>query len=438
MTGLFNELVTAGLISSLDGDDARLQKMERAAGALAQSLGSDPKALLRAVLAGLDPAVPADDPAIQMAEAALLAEWKTLRSVHVDPPVPLERAILLEACAQAAEREGADAIVWLTAADALPQMRLGREERGVHAWLEAVGARVEQRTLRVGTEGAAAGAPSFAPTVSANVSITSTPYKADRDSLRMRVGATAGPHDAQGTHFPNPNPYWPQNNQHWTGEFANRMHTLLAEELDAVAKAARQGQQQLTAQLTESQKNFAKSLNDALVTQQAWTREVIARAESRRRTDQTRLDALWWSEAMYSPSLRRGYRGLAAPHAAIVMALDLVDVVSAPTPASVGYLLMEAVRRVCGDAMPLAAALATVREASAEARAVRSVALEAPPAAGHLCLRDLVVLALGDRAWDDGIIRRAGLAPDLQIDLPHLAHAVFRQEQATRLMRGLP
>ena len=59
-----------------------------------------------------------------------------------------------------------------------------------------------------------------------------------------------------------------------------------------------------------------------------------------------RLDALWWSAAFYSPTLQKGYRDLALPIVAVTSAVDLVALVPALAPASVGYVLGETVFRV--------------------------------------------------------------------------------------------
>src|SRR5688500_824479 len=116
MAGLLTEFLAAGLIEKLDGKDERLAKMDRAATVVAEQLLGHRPGLIRAILAGLDPDVPARDPAIAQAELALVTEWKSMRSVHTSPPIGLFRAILLEACNQAAEGKNNAAILWLTAA----------------------------------------------------------------------------------------------------------------------------------------------------------------------------------------------------------------------------------------------------------------------------------------------------------------------------------
>ena len=127
MSDFLKKLNKAGLIEKLDGSDERFDKIEEAAKNVAEKLRETPPLMIRAVLAGLDPDISADDPAIALAADELSEVWASGRSVHTDPPVFIYRSILLDACNQVSE--GVNAVILsYTAADALPLVRLGREE----------------------------------------------------------------------------------------------------------------------------------------------------------------------------------------------------------------------------------------------------------------------------------------------------------------------
>ncbi|MBL4704944.1 MAG: hypothetical protein JKY54_10505, partial [Flavobacteriales bacterium] len=146
MSQFLKDFNKAGLIEKLDGDDERLIKIEKAADAIAKDLSSNPPLLIRAILAGLDPEVTANDPLIIKAEEALLAEWSSIRSIHTDTPILLYRAILLDACDQ--ESDGVNAVIlWNTAADTLPLMRLGREENVINDVLSQWARKAEEYAL---------------------------------------------------------------------------------------------------------------------------------------------------------------------------------------------------------------------------------------------------------------------------------------------------
>lgn len=148
MTELLIELLDMGLIDRLDGDDGRFSKIERAAEAVSQQLIEQPSLLIRAILAGLDPNILTGDPIIVQAEQALVTEWKSMRSVYPDRPVNLLRAILLDACNQAAKDNPQNAaILWLTAANTLEWLGLGKEKAVVCCRMEAWAASVEKSLL---------------------------------------------------------------------------------------------------------------------------------------------------------------------------------------------------------------------------------------------------------------------------------------------------
>lgn len=439
MAELLTDLLAAGLIEKLDGDDERFAKMERAAKVVSQELVADRPGLIRTILAGLDPDVPANDPAIVRAERALAAEWKSVSTVYTSPPIGLYRAILLEACDQAADENNNAAILWLTAADTLPLLRLGKEEPAVHRMLENLAARAEEAALVVPSEPirATEGAPRFEIKTPAAVAAP-TPRTVDRQALLLRVAATAGSHYRDNRNIPGANEYWPNNGHYWSYDFADRMHAVLADELDALANEIAKQPALLTQQLQAFQTSLLNALNKELPVQQRWVEDALKASEAHRQADKLRLEALWWSEAVYSNSLRCSYRDLPAPLAAVVMAIDLLERVTTPTPASVSYLLAEAVHRLPSAEFDLKSRLPDLLGALRETRSRLpkgwTAKLRPPPTEGRLSLRDLIILALGNQEWNvEAAMHRARLTEDIALSLPVLARALFRQEQAVQL-----
>ncbi|MFY0563553.1 GTPase-associated system all-helical protein GASH [Archangium lansingense] len=438
MTGLLTDLLAAGLIENLGGDDERFAKVERAAKAVAGELRTTPLRIIGAILAGLDPDVPAEDPVIAQAEQALVHEWKSMNSVHTSPPIKLFRAILLEACAQAAEGKNA-AILWLTAADTLPLVRMGKEEPTVRRMLETVATRTEELALVVPS--IPANKRQTIPKVEAKPAAQSpTPLKVERQNLLSRVAATAGPNYRNNNPAPpNANPNWAFNQSpNWSWEFADRLHVVLADELDALAQAISKHQGQISQQVNDAQTELVGTFGNALTSQQRWVQDSLEASEARQKSARLRLDVLWWSEALYSQSVRCSYRELSPALAAVVMAIDLLDHVVMPTPASVSYLLSETVSRLpeadFSRVQVLPELLGALRKSRERLPREWLEPLSPPPAEGRLSLRDLVILTLGDRELDlDKSVKRAGLSGEISMSLPGLARALFRQEQAVRL-----
>jgi hypothetical protein len=441
MNGLLTDLLAAGLIENLGGDDERFAKVERAAKAVAGELCATPSRLIAATLAGLDPDVPADDPAVAQAQQALVHEWKSMNSVHTSPPIKLFRAILLEACAQAAEGKNA-AILWLTAADTLPLVRLGKEEPVVSRVLETVATRTEELAL-VGPPKPANKQQAMPKVEAAPAVEAPTPRKVNRQDLLLRVAATAAPqYRNNNPALSNANPNWVSNGAtNWAWDFADRMNVVLADELDALAAEISEHQGQLNQQVNASQTELVETIGNALTSQQRWVQDALEVSEARQKSARLRLDVLWWSEALYSQSVHRSYRELPPVLAAVVMAIDLLDQVTMPTPASVSYLLSETVSRISGAdssrVQVLPELLSALRKSRERLPRNWMEPLSSPPTEGRLSLRDLVILTLGDQELDLGkCVKRAGLSDEISMSLPELARALFRQEQAVRLAGG--
>jgi len=154
--------------------------------------------------------------------------------------------------------------------------------------------------------------------------------------------------------------------------------------------------------------------------------------------EQIRLNALWWSEALYSSSLRCSYRELVPTIATVAMAVDLLNEAAKPTPASVGYLLAEAVNRL-PDAgftqkLSLQNLLATLDQARQQLSKDWLETLTAPPDTGRLSLRDAALLVLTGKTQDVAeVLNRVGASGEFEMSLPQFAQALFRQEQAVQL-----
>ncbi|QSB21381.1 hypothetical protein JN403_11395 [Pseudomonas sp. 15A4] len=427
MANMLQELLAAGLIDKLEGSDERFKKMTQAADELAKSFRNNPALLIPAILTALDRDISTNDPLIEMAETALLAEWETLQSVHTDKPIQIYRALLLTACAAAAQERNA-AILWLTATDMLQFSQLGREKSAVFKLISSFGDETEQQDISL-----------FAPSAKSARKATDLPKlnlkeiiiaEVDREVLFGEIGAATGPHNLQGTQYiagKTHNRYWPGQNHHWGEDFANVMKDVLGERLDELGEAC-------AAELN----GIGEGLVTAFKAQSQGLQTAISLAQSGSTREQVRLDALWWYESMYSASAKMSYREMDPLAAAILMPLDLISIMPSVTPSSVAYLLSEAVARLPNAGFENVLALKDVLARVALLRKVipdsRMEGFNPPTRAGRLSLRDIVRLALEDPSTPTrNLLDRARVPEDATISLPVLARALLRQEQAIRL-----
>lgn len=426
MASILKEMVKANLIDKLGEDDSRLNKMAAAASHLADEFGANPQLLIPAILAALDPALPASDPMYAKSKSSLEAEWVTMSSVHPDDPVMWFRAILLEACELVGKGNNA-AILWLTAADTLPLARLGKEEAVISKML----GELFKETEKLATESNRQRRNIDPADIAEELQLEAgEPFLVARDQFHKKIGAAFGPDSSPNNHGYSPaNQYQSSQNQHWAAEAANYLHIAIADQLDHLAE-----------EVTESQQAAHEKLLLALQSFQTKFEEEREGSRNTLTTDQLRLNTLWWQEALYSPTLYKSYRELKPELASVVMAIDLLTFCDNLTPASLAYVLAEAVARLPNagyqDERPLTELLQQLhsnRTTLSEAW----LALPAPIAKhGRLSLRDLAICMLQeDEANITTLLTRAGLPSDVKIGLPQFARAVFRQEQALRLCK---
>lgn len=444
MAELLIELLEAGLMEKLDGNDTRLGYIEKAAKSIGEVFVKEPEQLIGAILAGLDPDISPNDPSITRAKEALNAEWKTMGTVYTSPPIGLYRSILLVGCHRAAQASSNNAaIVWLTAADTFPLMHPGKEEAAVCKALENLATRTEEAAIALPKPPAGVNAQNAIKVDPPAASKSPAARVVERSALLLKITAAAGPHGRDNKQIKGANPNWSNSAATWSYDFADRMNALLADELDALGNEIVQHRIAIGKDIQTTQTAFAKAITDALTLQQSRLQEALQASEARQKAEQTRLHALWWSQALYSSSLRRSYRQLPTYLAAVVMVADLLELTPMPTPESVGYLLAETVNRLPNASFeqkrPLQSILGELRASRGNLPGDWMDRFVEVPNDGRISLRDLVVLALGNQEFDAvKAIQRAGLREDIELNLPDLAHAMFQQDQAVELARSKP
>lgn len=427
MANVLQDFLAAGLIDKLEGNDERLKKMTNAAETLAKAFRKTPALLIPAILTALDSDAAPDDPLIELAENALLAEWESMQSVHTDKPIHIYRALLLAACASVNQERNA-AILWLTAADMLKFSHFGREEPVVAKLVSQFGEATEQQEISLYSPPTkTARKPSDLPKLDLK---EVTIDEVDRTALFGEIGAASGLHNAQSAPFvagKTHNRYWSNNPPHWGEDFANLMKDVLGERFDKISESC-------AAELNSTN----KALDAAFKAQHQGFQATIALAQSSSTREQVRLDALWWYESLYSAPAKMSYREMDPLAAAILMPLDLIAIMPSVTPTSVAYLLSEAVARLPNAGFETLLSLKDILERTSSLRGViphsTMDGFNLPTRTGRLSLRDILRLALEDSSAPAiDLLRRARIAEDATISLPLLARALLRQEQAVRL-----
>ena len=241
----------------------------------------------------------------------------------------------------------------------------------------------------------------------------------------MTLRAQLGRQDASGTELEDPNPYWPNHNDAWSYKFTPRMASALVK---AVNLGIKRVLGPINKELQAQRNELEQRLNDHL------------QSFHSRASRQARLDVLWWSEAKYSPSVRLGYREMRRAAAAVIMAHDLSELVPAMAPASVTYVLGEAVTAISRqDSTPDSWTVETLlQELATNASDLRQVIADRETPEGRAPLFEVVREAIrGHRVTREDVSGRTGVHPELEISLPNFSMWMFRDIQARRLVEGL-
>ncbi|EOW9477516.1 GTPase-associated system all-helical protein GASH [Vibrio cholerae] len=435
MDAILDSFLSLGLIESIDGNDERYAKIEQAAQKLAEYYREERDQLIPAILCGLNPNVSLDELPINKAKELLQNEWKAFLTAYTDEPVNLYRSIILEACSQVSEEDNNAAIMWLTACDVFPLLRCGKEEKVLRSFLQSLGRTAEQNAI--------VGVPDLSFRKEETIKLDELPTPVftkkgvDKDDLRERIGGAAGSQyinqDGQQVAGTNPNRYYPnQNPVPWAGDFAERMSEIIASEIEFIEDKSINKQMK---SLDSLKKSVEKALNEQRLALQRQQNAFL----DYQRQEQTRLNVLWWAEALYSTSQKESYRSHFPEIAAVLMPYDLLEEIQLPSPASVVFTLAEAVGKLpeCSHDRNYSfyEILTEIRNKRSQLDPCWLETLTSRLDEKNSNIGGMVVRALVDENCDFNSLIEASFIPqDWRCSLPELSRAIFRQEQAYRLV----
>ena len=356
------KLLNLGLVD-IGSDDSRFEKMTAAATALVAKLKENPSLLIPTTLIAIDSEVDENEPIFSFVEDLVIAEWKTLRNTHVNRPRALLRSIIIDAVSTVVDESPEIAgVIWHTAVSPLKhgQTRLGKEGSLVEELVQRAGMAAEQAAVVHAGMTEQDFKKRRRMKTSTNISAFKLQSEITDNELVTDIARSAGPQDPQGRELSDSNPHWPTQGQPWSQQFTPLMTA-------ALVKAVNLGTERLADVLSENLSAYLAALEQRLSEQVHRAAAIQNEVTQSQQAGRMRLDVLWWSEALYSPSLARGYRELHLVVAAVAMALDLSRIVPALAPASVTYVLGESVASLSphsfeGATQPLESLLTVLAE----------------------------------------------------------------------------
>ena len=392
--------------------------------------------MVPAAIIAIDHDVHEDASLFSLVEALAIVEWNTLRNVHVNRPRELLRSIIVDALSDTTTANAeAAGVVWNTVSSRLRhrQTRLGTAANVVTTILKQASETTEAEAVtRAALVAPTSKIPRTKKPSSKNVSRSLSSAIKESEVVTDVIHA-AGPGTDQDIDLEDPNPYWSNDAPSWSYEFAPRMALAMAEAVNlGTARLAESIGKKLPDLLLAHEKQLFDQLHEIEVLQSEMSQY--------HKASRMRLDVLWWSESLYSPSLQVGYRELPLPVAAVAAAMDLVGIVPPLAPASVCYVLFETVLRI-----------ATILDANENQSIIRYLDILSSSKVDHrveisysptddLCVPLLCLVGeacTGGRPSSEDLRLRAGIDGTIKLSAAEFAMWIFRDLQARRLVDKL-
>lgn len=422
--------LSAGLLD-VNGDDAKLEKLQTTAADLSEVLKTTPSKSASFALIAFDPTSPATDPVIQEAVEALQNRWATYINTFADTPVTVIRALLLEALSKAASEDDHIGIAFVSyARNALPFMEAGNEskiwgdvvvniERQVNALAEAEWATPESINV-----------PDMDYEAPAAIEIESSTSIINRDELAAQIYAACGPQTPQGQ-ATSGNNVWPNSGQQWANQFSARMIDIIGDALENMQESYQITPVDLSAPL--------KELANAVSTHVDVTLQAVSGATAGL---QRRSGLIWWKETLYSPSVQSSYRDMSPSIAAALMAFDLHQQVPIFSPASVAAFLYEAVLSLPNietrEMMSIRVLLEEAQQAE-ELVPLRNASTQlVPEPTGRGPILGILGHGFGRSLNDEQFRNLVGIPAESTLSVPQWATWIFRELQAARAIHEEP
>ncbi len=439
MDSILDSFLGLGIIDKIDGNDERYIKIRKAAEQLSEYLREERLQLIPAILTGLDPNVSTEEPIIAKAKEYLSKEWKAYLTAYTDEPINLYRSIILESCLLVSKEDNNAAIMWLTAFDVFPVLKCGKEEEILRSFMMFLGQLSEKKAIFHEPELAIRREKTIKLDDVPNLNISAVEINKNRIYTGIAEAAAASYIDKEGQNVTgkNPNRYWPASNAQWAGDFATRMSNVFISELSDITTQL-QSNSNLTDCIHSMQAVVEKALNDQRLLLQKQQRIFL----DYQKQEQTRLNVLWWAEALYSQSQKESYRAYPPELAAVLMSFDLLQEIQIPSPASVAYTLSETVNKLPeGNYRQLYDFYNVLIKIKEERFRLQLNWIDENVSGSRgnkLNIRDIVIQALVDEHCDlEFLIKNSFVPEGWKCNLPSLSRAIYRQEQAYRLVMGV-
>lgn len=404
---LLQPLLQAGLLDIGDSDD-RLANIEKSIADLQKKLDENRGLLPAYTLVALDPQIQDNEQALVDTETIVATHWKALRAKFSERPIPVLRAVIINALYNLGIDDPYIArIIYLTASNYYPYAKLGREKDIVEELIKEFGNIAEENAtkewaLSEEKPDLKLGALKITGLKFDEVSVDKTKLKAS-----LKNAANRPPEGY--------NPY--QHPNEWAEHFSKHAGDGIATIFNSLVKdfATSLSPTSIETPINKFFTDFKKSLD---LTLKSSFDSIIA-------VDR-RSKLLWWKETLYSASLKNSYRTLDKNSQPIIMAHDLYKQLPEITPASVDFLLRDTLLLLNNAASEERTFAEYFKEIGQENnKALLKEYFDENDKAGRITITDFISLLVHGKADISSFKLRTGIDENSKVSLNNVAVIVL-------------
>ncbi|CDT33208.1 conserved hypothetical protein [Sphingobacterium sp. PM2-P1-29] len=313
-------------------DDGDFKKLKKSSEDIVKKLAKSKAKIVSYTLSAIDPDIDVNNPDIIEVKEIIIKNWNTFTANAKDTPAVYIRAVMFEALNSISNNVNYSLLIWFASRNIVQYHKLiGKEKEIIFEFLTKLGNEINQKANK---EWELSNNPTLSKIEIELKNVTK--YLINDDTLKKYLEDASGPSNTQGiANFESPNPYWSNQQQHWSHQFAPRATKGIKNVVDSSLKA-------IATVVNENNENIKNSLIKAL-------EQVQNEVSKKSKSLELRSQLLWWKEAGYSSSTDRSYDELDKIILGIVLAYDYSSFIPVIYPKSVDYFLKETSKGLKGN-----------------------------------------------------------------------------------------
>lgn len=326
-------------------DETGVENLKKAVTVVKKRLTKTAKAkkdIINFTLVALDPKILESDPVVIEVEQIIINKWTTFKTsvtATKDKSTTYIRAVILDALAGLAKEDITLAsLIWHSARNVISHYNMGTERNIVSPIFQEIANDVETEARN---RFSIINEPSPVEIKGGKIELPAlTPAKVNQNKLYeglLRGAQHTGWKRYSDEIGDNPSSF----NQNWSKPFADMASKSMS---DVIDEALRKNSESIKG-LSDTLKN---ALDNYFLELAPFFAELTEAYNKSATAGNKRGQLLWWKQTLCSPSSNQSYRSYSSIDAALLMAIDLSEMVDPIYPISVDYFLREALKDAQG------------------------------------------------------------------------------------------